>query len=56
MKKNVREALRQYEEGAITYVEFVRFAWSQVTEQDVNEHNQYGQVGRDRSADWPFAG
>jgi hypothetical protein len=49
--------LVQYEEGAITYVEFVRFVWSQVTEQDVLEHNQYFATAvASTSASWPFNG
>lgn len=56
-KPRVVEALRQYQDGAITYVEFVRFVWSQVTEEDVKAHNQYSEpedIGR--NAEWPFQG
>ena len=57
MHEKTKQAWEQYQEGAITYVEFVRFAWSQVTEEDVKDHNQYADpedVGR--NAEWPFAG
>lgn len=38
---NVRESLTQYEEGAITFLEFLFYAWGKVTQEDVDEYNQF---------------
>lgn len=51
----LKDTLSQYEDGAITYVEFVRWALAQVTEEDVREHNQRGHFD-EFSAEWPFLG
>ena len=55
-KERVAKAFSEYQDGAITYVEFLRFAWSQVTEEDVLLHNQNGELGREMDAEWPFEG
>jgi len=57
VKETMKEAWRQYVGGAISYVEFVRFAWSQVTEQDVAEHNSVcPESDTAHRAEWPFEG
>ena len=39
MPQEILEAYFQYEAGEITYVQFVRYVNSCVTEEDVREHN-----------------
>lgn len=39
--KQVAEAFRQWEDGAITYVELLGFVESKLTQDDVDEHNAY---------------
>lgn len=50
----VKNALDQWEEGAITYVEFVRYAASKVDEDDVKEINNF--APEQFAAQWPFKG
>jgi hypothetical protein len=58
-EETVKEAFRQYEDGAITYIEFVRKAIELVTHADVLEHNEYFLPHKDLHqymAEFPFRG
>lgn len=54
----LKESLRQFCDGAITYVEFVRYVVSKVTQLDVAEHNMTStqEPLEEFLAEWPFKG
>ena len=38
---DVRNALQQYEDGAITYIEFVYASYAKITDEEFQEHEEY---------------
>jgi hypothetical protein len=54
-EQRIHESLRQYEDGAITFIEFIRFTLAQVTEQDIKEQNSCV-YSDDQKVEWPFRG
>ena len=51
-KTKLPEVWRQYVDGAITFVEYVRYAMACVTLEDVEQFKQY--TTKDVQTGWPF--
>ncbi len=41
MHQKTKQAWEQYQDGAITYIEFLFYAWKETTQQDVDEYNVF---------------